>query len=262
MEITKPGPLDGPRQEIRCGDATSIVKFKRAKDSDLVFMDPPYNIDIDYGDHNHLTDRRPREEYLASVADWIYAAIGVLRPSGILAVLISEAYAMEYERILSGCDLVKVNRIIWHEKFAQYSETKFTNEHRHLFLYRKPGLGERTWNTDAEYVRVPSARMLAGDKRAKGPRVPGDVWDCPRLPGNANARVDWHPCQLHPAPLRRLVSVFTNEGGRVSELFSGSGSLAVVCKELNRHYVGVDASKKFVVSARKRIERYEHYVEE
>lgn len=262
MEVEKQSLKNLPRQEIRCGDATTIGNFRRAKNSDLVFMDPPYNIDIDYGKHAHLTDRRPREEYLASVADWIYAAIGILRPSGILAVLISEAYAMEYERILSGCDLIKVNRIIWHEKFAQYSELKFTNEHRHLFLYRKPGREERIWNTDNDEVRVPSARMLAGDKRAKGPRVPGDVWDCPRLPGNASARVDWHPCQLHPKPLRRLVAAFTNEGGRVGELFAGSGSLALVCKEMNRHYLGIDASKKFVASARKRIERYEHYVDE
>lgn len=246
-------------QTIQLALAEDASKFDTALDADLTFFDPPYNIGIDYGKHPEPSDKRSKIEYLNAVRTWVSTGIDCTRTGGVLAVLISEEYASHYDLILESFPtLKKINRIIWRERFAQYSERKFVNEHRHLFLYRvtKPGAnGESIWNNGDE-IRVPSVRMELGDKRAKGLRVPGDVWECPRLPGNARARVDWHPCQLHPSPLKRIVYAFTNEGGRVTELFSGSGSLAVVCKELNRNYFGCDASERFVREARKRIEEH------
>lgn len=246
------------RRKVFCGDASTIIEFKGALGADLTFMDPPYNIGVDYGDPPHLNDSRSRSDYLSDVNEWIKVAIGATRPGGVIAILISEEYANAYGSILDRFEgegkIEKINRIIWRETFAQYTERWFTREHRHLFLYRISGNGERIWDTDSDDVRVPSARMLAGDKRAKGPRVPGDVWECPRLPGNAKARVDWHPCQLHPMPLRRIVAAFTRDGGKVNEMFCGSGSLAVVCADMNRNYIGIDANKEFVLRAKKRLE--------
>lgn len=220
-------------------------------DADLLFMDPPYNIGIEYG--NGHDDRLSAEEYEACCMFWVFSAGKAVRPGGVLAVLISEDHAWLYESKLRNLgEFEKLNRIIWRERFAQYRETKFVNEHRHLFLYRKKG-EPTTWN-NGEEIRVPSRRMELGDKRAKGLRVPGDVWECPRLPGNAKARVDWHPCQLHPAPLRRLVHAFTNEGGKVFEAFSGSASLGVVCRELNRNYIGYDSNPEYVSKGNARIQ--------
>ena len=48
-------------------------------------------------------------------------------------------------------------------------------------------VGASPFNTDE--IRVPSQRMLDGDKRAAGPRVPDDVWEIPRLVGNAGERL-------------------------------------------------------------------------
>lgn len=241
-------------QIIEVANADEIDSYDAAQNADLAFMDSPYNIGIDYGE-GAPSDRLDEELFISKASDWIRSLANCLRPGGVLAVLISEEYATSFECILqTEIDLVKINRIIWRERFAQYTESKFVNEHRHLFLYRKAGEGERVWNTDSDLVRVPSVRMEMGDKRAKGLRVPGDVWECPRLPGNAKARVDWHPCQLHPGPLKRLVYAYTNEGGRVVESFAGSGSLARVCKEMNRDYFGVDLSPAYVEKARKRLE--------
>lgn len=240
-------------QTISVGNVSDLVYPKKHENADLTFFDPPYNIGIDYGDDEILNDKRPDDEYLADFSKWIHTAKHMTRPGGIVACLISDEYASNVDLLFQhhfGKEQ-RVNRIIWRERFAQYQESKFVNEHRHLFFYRKPG-GDAYWYNGAE-IRVPSARMILGDKRAKGPRVPGDVWECPRLPGNAKARVDWHPCQLHPEPLKRIVYSFVPPNGKVNELFAGSGSLAIVCKQLGLNYWGVDGSRKFVREALQRL---------
>ena len=81
--------------------------------------------------------------------------------------------------------LPRRNRIIWRETFGQYNESRFPSGHRHLFWHVKD-LKRSPFHTDE--IRVTSQRMQAGDKRAAGPRVPDDVWEIPRLVGNARER--------------------------------------------------------------------------
>jgi DNA modification methylase len=170
-------------------------------------------------------------------------------PGGAIALLISEAWADFAGAYMSEILPNRINRVIWHEKFAQYRETAFVPSHRHLFIHRKEGDGRR-WNPDP--IRVPSERMRMGDKRAKGPRVPSDVWTVRRLQGTSKDRVPGHPCQLPPEPLERLVLAYTNPGDLIAESFCGVGSLTRVAARLGRRYVGVDTNTDYVNIARQR----------
>lgn len=81
---------------------------------------------------------------------------------------------------------------------------------------------------------------------ARMPQVPGDVWRFRRLQGTSTDRVDWHPAQLPPELLVRIVKGWTNPGDLVFDAFAGSGSLAKVCRSLGRSFVGVDQSPTYV----------------
>jgi hypothetical protein len=142
--------------------------------------------------------------------------------------------------------------IIWYERFSQYQKTKLTKDYRLLFPVRI-GTATGTFNPDA--IREPSVRQQMGDKRAdpRG-RVPGHVWTVSRLQGNHRARVDWHPAQLPPTPLARIVLGWTNKGDTVLDAFAGSGSLGVVCKGLGRNFIGIEQSAKYCKEMKKRIE--------
>lgn len=76
--------------------------------------------------------------------------------------------------------------------------------------------------------------------------TPSDVWKFRRLQGTSTDRVDWHPCQLPPELLRRIVLGWSDEGDVVLDAFAGSGSMAKVCRSLNRRFVGVDRSPSYV----------------
>ncbi len=146
--------------------------------------------------------------------------------------------------------LPRRNRIIWRETFGQYHESRFPGGHRHLFWHVR-NLKQSPFYTDD--IRVPSQRMQAGDKRAKGPRVPDDVWEIPRLVGNAKERLGDHPCQLPEELLRRVISVSSRQRDVILDPMSGAGTTLRVAQKLNRHYVGIEKQAEFVDLIRQRL---------
>ena len=205
----------------------------------LAFADPPYNYSVPYANDATMDN--------LSLADWqrvMRFSLDSMRqlviPGGSVWMLLPwdrvHLIDGEYEH------LKRQPQVIWQERFGQYQQNKgLTVGHRHLLNWMETSAPRARWNPDD--IRVQSVRQKMGDKRAdpRG-RVPDTVWAGPRLPGNARARVDWHPAQLSPAPLRTLVRGWSDRGDTVFELFSGSGSLAVVCIQEGREYVGVEQS--------------------
>ena len=121
------------------------------------------------------------------------------------------------------------------------------------FSCRERSFSTSTFNPDE--LRVPSQRMLAGDKRAAGPRVPDDVWEVPRLVGNASERIGSHPCQLPEELLRRVILASTSEGQTVLDPMSGTGTTARVAQTLGRNYVAIEEQEAFVAVINERLER-------
>jgi hypothetical protein len=82
-----------------------------------------------------------------------------------------------------------------------------------------------------DVIRVLSWRQKNGDKRAdpRG-RVPGDVFDFPRVTGNSRQRRSWHPTQLHEGLVDRCLRLTTPPGGRVLDPFAGTGTTLRVCR--------------------------------
>jgi hypothetical protein len=146
--------------------------------------------------------------------------------------------------VLNDVGRVLNNRpVIVEEAFAQYNtaESRMTCDYRVLFPVVIGAERPKTWRPDR--LRVPSSRQLAGDKRANpNGRVPGLLWraiedpgndaDVPslwlgrRLQGTSVHRIDWHPTQLAPELLGRIMEGWTHDGDRVADLCAGSGSLA------------------------------------
>jgi DNA modification methylase len=94
-----------------------------------------------------------------------------------------------------------------------------------------------------ESIKVPSWRELNGDKRAKpGGRVPGDVFDFPRVTGNSKQRRAWHPTQLNEGLVERCLRLTTEPGGSVLDPFGGTGTTFRVCKEIGRECTLVELS--------------------
>ena len=78
------------------------------------------------------------------------------------------------------------------------------------------------------------------------PGVPDDVWQFPRLVGNANERIKGHPCQLPEALLERVIRSSTAAGDVVLDPMSGTGTTQRVAQRLGRRCVGIEEQDSFL----------------
>ena len=222
---------------------------------DLTFADPPYNYEDDPSHDDCST-----AEYRYWCGHVIRKLASMTKKGGMLFWLCpAEDGDWVWQELIRYGQLLQRKPIIWYERFSQYQTKQLTSDYRLLFpvainnsypstLFPTNSIYTSTFNPDD--IREESVRQRMGDKRG---RVPGHVWTVPRLQGNAKARVKWHPAQLPPAPLARIVKGWANKGDTILDAFAGSGSMGMVCKELGRNFVGVEQSAVYCDKMRHRI---------
>ena len=180
-----------------------------------MFADPPDNIGLGYEDTD---DKLPPAAYYGWVDSWILAAM-------LKTQILWVSYYHKHDlRIMSMIDRVLRTRhaawswqkIIWRFTFGQYTDSAIPNGHRPILLLTGPA-AELNLNA----IRVPSERMLLGDSRASGLRVPDDVWEYARVQGNSPERRAWHPTQ-HPEDL--MERIIRMSGVPFVDLFGGTGT--------------------------------------
>ncbi len=192
-----------------------------------IFADPPDGIGLKY---NSYYDGTPNKVYINMLKSWFnqfifrahtvwfsYNSRWTFEVGKIVADLLSNNPGLEAK----PCVQVFT--------FGQHNQYDLGNNHRPLLRLR--------WFSAPLYpdaIRVPSWRQTHGDKRAdpRG-RVPGDVFDMPRVTGNSKERRKWHPTQLKEALVERCLKLTTAEGGTVLDPFAGTGTTLRVCKRLN-----------------------------
>ncbi len=231
------------------GDCVQELAKLDAGSVDLVFADPPFNIGYAYDEYN---DKCPSIVYLPWSTAWMREVVRVLKPSGTFWLAIGDDYAAELKVRAHKLSLKCRNWVIWHYTFGNHCTKKFTRSHTHLLYFVKD---PKNFTFNADAIRVPSARQLAGDKRAnpKG-RIPDDTWQFPRVCGTHNERAGFHGCQMPEQVLGRIIRACSNKGDLVLDPFVGSGTTPAVAKKLNRRYLGIELSKQYVAGARKRLE--------
>jgi site-specific DNA-methyltransferase (adenine-specific) len=206
-----------------------------------IFADPPDNIGLDYGGYN---DKREEGEYLYWLRRCLVEFIGI---ADIVWLSFNAKWFAEIGGMVNSlqCDYnwLRARQCIQTFTFGQHRQTDFGNNYRPLL---------RLSRDDATFypnqIRVSSWRQLNGDKRAdpRG-RVPGDVFDFPRVVGNSSQRRKWCPTQLHEDLVERCIRFSTPDSRKalVIDPFSGTGTTLRVCKRINRQCTLIESSKVY-----------------
>ncbi len=223
---------------------------------DIVFADPPFNWDVNYG---KWQDNMPRDEYLKFTYEWLDACLRVLAPHGSIWVNIPDDTAAEVVVYLKGKNLTMMNWCIWHFRFGQCRNSNFIVSKVHVLYFVKDP-AKRIWNPDQ--VREPSDRATTyADARTRrtqtpGLRVPLDVWYGQywgRIQGNNKERRAKHENQIPEVYMDRVIRACSNEGNLVLDPFLGSGTTSTVARALRRRSIGIEYSKAIAKSAFERI---------
>ncbi len=229
-------------------DAIKFLKNLPDSSVQLILVDPPYNLNLDYWDRF--------DNYLDWAKQWLDEIFRVLKDSGNCVIF----GGFQYQDLKKG-DLLEIlhytrhstklrftNLIIWYYKNGMSAHRFFANRHEEAVWLTKTN----KYYFDLDSVRAPydeaSKKLALKDKRLipenieKG-RNPTNVWEIGRLSGNSGERVG-HPTQKPLEIIRRFVRGLSYEGSIVLDFFAGSGTTGIVCMEENRHSILVDSDSK------------------
>jgi modification methylase len=225
---------------------------------DLVFADPPYNLQLK-GDLKRPDDSRvdavddawDKFSSFAAYDDftraWLLACRRVLKPAGTLWVIGSYHNIFRVGALLQDLGFWVLNDVIWRKSnpMPNFRGRRFTNAHETLiWAAREAGAKGYTFNYEAlkagnEDIQVRSDWTLAlctGEERLKS--------------GNG---VKLHPTQKPEALLARVILASSRPDDLVLDPFCGTGTTGAVAKRLGRRFVGIEREASYARAAENRI---------
>jgi modification methylase len=242
---------------IIAGDCVAEMAKLPEGGADLVFADPPYNLQLGGG----LT--RPDQSIVDGVDDewdkfadfaafdqftraWLGAARRALKDDGALWVIGSYHNIFRVGAILQDLGFWILNDIVWRKTnpMPNFKGTRFTNAHETLIWAAKSKSSRYTFHYHALKVLNDDLQMRSD-------------WSLPlctgaeRLKDDAGAKL--HPTQKPEALMHRVLLATTNAGDLVLDPFAGSGTTGAAAKRLGRRFIGIERDEAYVRAARSRI---------
>jgi len=203
------------------------------------FLDPPDALGLSLNGYCEVS-KDGYMDWLANVMTKTIPHCGITWLSyNIIWDLAVKHWAFDYSTLHQD---IEIKPFVWTYTFGQNSHYDCGPGHRPILRFRRKGAP-----IYPDQIRVPSWRMLNGDKRAdpRG-RVPLDAWtEFPRIVGNAKERRPWHPTQHPEALVERAIKLSSKEGDDVLDIFSGTGTVIRTCKRINRSTVSVELNPTY-----------------
>jgi modification methylase len=242
---------------IIVGDCVAQMAALPAASVDLVFADPPYNLQL-RGDLKRPDDSRVDAvdddwdkftsfaEYDAFTLAWLAASRRLLKPAGTLWVIGSYHNIYRVGAVLQDLGFWILNDVVWRKSnpMPNFRGRRFTNAHETLIWAAREQTSRYTFNYEAlkagnEDIQVRSdwtIPLCTGEERLKQP-------DGSKL----------HPTQKPEALLARAILAASRPGDVVLDPFFGTGTTGAVAKRLGRAFIGIEREKSYARAAERRI---------
>jgi len=245
-----------PVNQVLRGDCLEILQRLPAESVDLVFADPPYNLQLRQelwrpnmtrvdGVDEDWDQFSSFAEYDEFTRAWLVACRRVLKPTGALWVIGTYHNIFRVGTILQDLGYWILNDVVWQKinPMPNFRGVRLTNAHETLIWAQKERGAAYTFNYQA-------MKALNG-----GLQMRSD-WHLPLCSGKERLRLDGekaHPTQKPESLLHRVILASSNEGDVVLDPFFGSGTTGVVAKRLGRHFIGIERDPVYAALAERRI---------
>jgi len=246
-----------PLDQVLVGDCRQILTELPENSIDLVFADPPYNLQLegelwrpDYTRVDPVDEDWDQFDNFAQydrfTREWLSACRRVLKPTGTLWVIGSYHNIYRVGAILQDLDYWILNDVVWVKTnpMPNFRGMRFTNAHETLLWAKKEKDQKYTFNYHA-------MKSLNEDLQMRSD------WEIPICTGGERQKTSngekAHPTQKPEALLYRVIMASSNPGDIVLDPFFGTGTTGAVAKQLHRHYIGVEIDAAYAQLAAERI---------
>ena len=240
------------------GNALEILKTIPSKTFDLVFADPPYNLQIgkklnrpDNSKVNGVNDKWDQfknfEHYDNFCKEWLIECKRILKENGTIWVIGSYHNIFRIGFHIQNMGYWILNDVIWKKNnpMPNFRGTRFTNAHETLIWASKNKNSKYTFNYQ-------SLKCLNDDLQMRSD------WTLPICNGSERIKRNGkkiHSTQKPESLLHRVLLASTNKGDFIFDPFLGTGTTAAVAKKIGRNYFGIEKEKKYYKTAKQRLEK-------
>jgi modification methylase len=246
-----------PLDQIIQGDCVQILNTLPEESIDLIFADPPYNLQLSqelWRPNMTKVDAVNDEwdkfggfaEYDLFTRDWLTACRRVLKDTGTIWVIGSYHNIFRVGNILMDLGYWILNDIVWVKTnpMPNFRGVRFTNAHETLLWAQKVKGAKYTFNHHA-------MKSLNDDLQMRSD------WEFPLCTGRERIKVNGekaHTTQKPEALLYRVILSSSNPGDAALDPFFGTGTTGAVAKKLKRRWIGIERDKGYIKVAQARID--------
>jgi site-specific DNA-methyltransferase (adenine-specific) len=246
-----------PTNQIIHGDCIEILNTFPDKSVDLIFADPPYNLQLQQDlwrpnmtKVDAVVDEWDQfssfQEYDAFSRKWLTACRRVLKETGSIWVIGSYHNIYRIGAILQDLGFWILNDVVWIKTnpMPNFRGVRFTNAHETLLWASKSKSSRYTFNYHAMKAVNDDLQMRSD-------------WELPICTGSERLKIDGikaHSTQKPEGLLRRVILSSSNPGDIVLDPFFGSGTTGAVAKKLQRNWIGIELDQKYIEIAQKRLD--------
>jgi modification methylase len=244
--------------QIIVGDCIEQLARLPEKSVDLVFADPPYNLQLggdllrpDNSKVDAVDDDWDRfasfEAYDAFTNAWLTACRRVLKDDGALWVIGSYHNIFRVGRAVQDLGFWILNDVVWRKSnpMPNFKGTRLANAHETLIWAAKSrGARRYTFNYDALKMANDELQMRSD-------------WTLPLCTGEERVKDETgakaHPTQKPEALLHRVILASTRPGDIILDPFFGVGTTGAAARRLGRRFIGIEREANYAELARQRI---------
>lgn len=248
-----------PLNTILQGDCIEVMASLPDASVDLIFADPPYNLQLKGDLHrpeggvvDAVTQDWDRfsslEAYDRFTRDWLRQARRLLKPDGAIWVIGSYHNVFRLGAALQDLDFWLLNDVVWRKSnpMPNFRGKRLTNAHETLIWASRSEASKYTFNYEAMKALNEGVQMRSD-------------WTFPICTGNERLKgadgAKAHPTQKPEALLHRVLVATTRPGDVVLDPFFGTGTTGAVAKMLGRNWIGIERENDYIAAAEARLAR-------
>ena len=244
------------KNKIVNGDSLKELKKIPDESFDLIFADPPYNLQLrnklirpDRSKVKAVNDKWDQFEnfktYDEFTNDWLLECKRLLKKNGSIWVIGSYHNIFRVGTKIQDLGFWILNDVIWNKNnpMPNFRGTRFTNAHETLIWASKEKNSKYTFNYQ-------SLKCLNDDIQMRS------NWNLPICNGAERLKKNGkkiHSTQKPESLLHRVLLASSNKGDMILDPFLGSGTTATVAKKLGRNYYGIEKEKNYFKAAEERL---------